>query len=530
MFAHPDRKHHQQFLETLRSKAATVKSAKATSTSATLMGSTDYGPHLDRHESQDALDVITEVYKATGKVPDVESMPNIPKSGKAKFILGELKTDPALDLLGKYQWREFFEQLQGIEGTDQSSNRRASSRPNSATRSRPRSRPSSASSVQGRRLKTNPNPITASSMQSFLSQQKLFVSELQSKYTNMRRRVNLLWSELKFSEEDKKFYRDTLLQGPPDSAKQLIELAKYIKCLQQLRFTTVEVLKSIEAREACVVNCYDVIAAMNRKTLKNARNSSDVWKSEIISSIEDVAVASVAVVKCIQEWRSILWRPQPFVWNGVNYLIKMGSDMKILEQESLGGFLSSLPISPLGMLCVTFDKRQVENLTSTVDDTDQEAFRLKVTVLTVIREPEVQKALSFEKKTLKESGVFIPKVRLIPLTSITTALEGVNSQLPSAKTFSYLETMKVNDPEGPSFEELTAIFSTNVNDSLEAAGSKRNRDVDSSNKAFDELLTILGQDKQDTPEDMITGNMRSPATKNGTPDVYGADFDEYGSP
>ena len=51
--------------------------------------------------------------------------------------------------------------------------------------------------------------------------------------------------------------------------------------------------------------------------------------------LEDVAIASVAVVDSIQEWRSLLWRPQPFVWNGVNYFLKMKADMKVLESESL---------------------------------------------------------------------------------------------------------------------------------------------------------------------------------------------------
>jgi hypothetical protein len=220
-----------------------------------------------------------------------------------------------------------------------------------------------------------------------------------------------------------------------------------------------------------------------------------LWKSELIGAIEDVAVASVAVVKYIQEWRALLWRPHAFIWNGVNYLIKMSSDMKILERESLGGLLSSLPISPLGMLCVTFDQRRVEEVTSQLDDGDQEALRLKVTVLTVIREPDVQAALAFEKTALKEKGAFIPTLRLMP-----SKLHEENNQrdekkekfTPSSTAFSYLDT-KTFGPKDSPFDELTSILSENkATSSVQTGNQFQEVTVASSISAFDELSSILG--------------------------------------
>lgn len=51
-----------------------------------------FGAHLDRHECQDTMDLMTEVYKYSGHH---EHIKKLPREGKAKFILGEMKTEPA---------------------------------------------------------------------------------------------------------------------------------------------------------------------------------------------------------------------------------------------------------------------------------------------------------------------------------------------------------------------------------------------------------------------------------------------------
>ena len=73
-----------------------------------------FGPHRDRHECQDTIDLMTEVFKASGNHSHIE---NLPKKGNAttKFILGEMKTEPAIDLLRKYSWRDFFHKLKDMK-------------------------------------------------------------------------------------------------------------------------------------------------------------------------------------------------------------------------------------------------------------------------------------------------------------------------------------------------------------------------------------------------------------------------------
>ena len=58
-----------------------------------------FGAHLDRHECQDTMDLMTEVYKFSGHH---EHINKLPKEGKAKFILGEMKTEPAGKRVGSF--------------------------------------------------------------------------------------------------------------------------------------------------------------------------------------------------------------------------------------------------------------------------------------------------------------------------------------------------------------------------------------------------------------------------------------------
>jgi len=43
--------------------------------------------------------------------------------------------------------------------------------------------------------------------------------------------------------------------------------------------------------------------------------------------------ASVCVVEAIIEWRKLLWRPHPFRYKGVNYLLKMRNDASFYAQH-----------------------------------------------------------------------------------------------------------------------------------------------------------------------------------------------------
>ncbi|GMH84147.1 hypothetical protein TrST_g12290 [Triparma strigata] len=47
--------------------------------------------------------------------------------------------------------------------------------------------------------------------------------------------------------------------------------------------------------------------------------------------LDIVRISSVEVVEAITEWRSGLTKPVPFMWNGINYLVKMPSDLDFLN-------------------------------------------------------------------------------------------------------------------------------------------------------------------------------------------------------
>eukprot|EP00957_Ditylum_brightwellii_P019070 1435293-Ditylum_brightwellii.AAC.1 len=71
--------------------------------------------------------------------------------------------------------------------------------------------------------------------------------------------------------------------------------------------------------------------------------------------LDIVRITSVEVVESIAEWRSGLQKHTPFMWNGLNYLLKMPSDLDFLDsneplREWLGFSMERNPfIIPLSM-------------------------------------------------------------------------------------------------------------------------------------------------------------------------------------
>ena len=47
--------------------------------------------------------------------------------------------------------------------------------------------------------------------------------------------------------------------------------------------------------------------------------------------LDIIRISSVEVVEAIAEWRKGLAKPVPFMWNGINYLVKMPSDLDFLN-------------------------------------------------------------------------------------------------------------------------------------------------------------------------------------------------------
>jgi len=255
------------------------------------------------------------------------------------------------------------------------------------------------------------------------AQRRLAAERVTGICTHLCNRVELLWKELKISPADRDFYRQTLLKVNPrqsvdSTMTQCQELTLYVQTLIRFRRITIATLKSIEIREVALERMWGVIGSLHRLSASAgsgaagqdaARSSgkyypahepvgrlnrpsgkvSDVsatgtdaanesHKEEVLVCLRELQERSLEVVCNIQSWRSLLWRPLPFLWarntrsgkheegevfgvdgsaqqtsSTVNYLSKIMDDMQILEHSSaLISLLLSVPLCYDDLACI----------------------------------------------------------------------------------------------------------------------------------------------------------------------------------
>jgi len=81
------------------------------------------------------------------------------------------------------------------------------------------------------------------------------------------------------------------------------------------------VLKSVLLREGYL-----------RRLLEMSKESTHVLQPGLGDLLDIIRISSVEVVEGIAEWRKGLTKPVPFMWNGINYLVKMPSDLDFLNK------------------------------------------------------------------------------------------------------------------------------------------------------------------------------------------------------
>jgi hypothetical protein len=81
-----------------------------------------------------------------------------------------------------------------------------------------------------------------------------------------------------------------------------------------------EVLKAILSRENYLSRLHDAVRTIGKK-----------FKPEVADILDFVRTSSLEVIQAIQNWRAVKGDPDAtFVWNGLNYLLKMPSDLDYL--------------------------------------------------------------------------------------------------------------------------------------------------------------------------------------------------------
>ena len=223
------------------------------------------------------------------------------------------------------------------------------------------------------------------------------------------RRIEALWLELQMSPADQSFFRKSLLAAPPSgggcSEQHLVELARYLRLLQDHKHATVKALKASQARDTSLAQLRHVLekidvfegrVAARGQALREVSavdlfgtpfglDAAEVTayhtplppalRAELCFSVKDVQIRTLNLIRRVQKWRCNLWRPRAFMVAGphgveVDCFLEMQRDARELlagggssssgggsgDKQHLGYFthLSDLPLFPWDLGCIVF--------------------------------------------------------------------------------------------------------------------------------------------------------------------------------
>lgn len=461
---------------------------------------------------------VEAAYTVMKRVTEAAGEPLVPAGLSTFNKLQSLRTDPALKVLTSQTWKNFFAEKSGTNASPEHSNRPATATTSSAKppRHHNQPRPHSSSGTDHNHHHRGSKDILSTQRQ---------VSILERVHENLIARIEDLWDDLHFSAQERQFYHKTAFKGPVETYEQCRGLALYLEMLELHKTTTKEVIFAIHKREEALRKCYDTLAAIQRKlarstslgTIGNGNSGSNTnsrpssahhnhnnssmrtsssapnfffpdyaddslnsrggkmafWKEELLISLDEVRCASLEVIKSIQQWRRLMWRPYAFHWRGLNYLYKMQEDMNLLETASYQRILQLVQLDNEDIICVIFSpamhsnnqnnnhrskggtKRSSRRLSpqqrrqkqhQQEDDPVEsaiaalvESFRnnisldeLHAAARVVVDEHKLQQAIATEKEALQMKGVFIPLLKSRRDVSQTVSSSPETSPVPSA--------------------------------------------------------------------------------------------------
>jgi hypothetical protein len=162
-------------------------------------------------------------------------------------------TGAAIELLKNTSWRSFFTsssplQSQGLPLISKVSSNPITTELNKISDHRPKS---------AKKLRDIPQSI------------KTGDDNVISAFQEMVKRVEALWLELKVPHEDRIFYNNSLLKGPPSSLEQCQELSRYLLTLKTHRNHILAVMRAIEIREDTISNCQNILHIIYNNSSKN---------------------------------------------------------------------------------------------------------------------------------------------------------------------------------------------------------------------------------------------------------------------
>jgi len=173
--------------------------------------------------------------------------------------LYSLRTEPALDLLLRFRWSDFFEGRMNAKD-DRRGNTASNKTMHSSKFSSSKNLPTAASvaAAASEQLQTSiDHGLTDDMFQDSELRDYFFVRLIQ--------RAESMWATLKISHHERDFYREQLCSRPPAALAQCRELARYLHVLNSHRCKTIDVMRSISQREHAVMKLTEYTRVLQRR-------------------------------------------------------------------------------------------------------------------------------------------------------------------------------------------------------------------------------------------------------------------------
>ena len=70
------------------------------------------------------------------------------------------------------------------------------------------------------------------------------------------------------------------------------------------------------------------------KRIKEMAQSQSVLKNDLLDLLELSRIVTMETIEAIVKWKKAQSKSHPFIWNGINYLLKIPSDFDYLQKIS----------------------------------------------------------------------------------------------------------------------------------------------------------------------------------------------------
>eukprot|EP01012_Entosiphon_sulcatum_P056211 TRINITY_DN7949_c0_g1_i1.p1 TRINITY_DN7949_c0_g1~~TRINITY_DN7949_c0_g1_i1.p1 ORF type:complete len:888 (-),score=104.06 TRINITY_DN7949_c0_g1_i1:24-2687(-) len=159
---------------------------------------------------------------------------------------------------------------------------------------------------------------------------KLPTPQLREIFARTRKLMEEIWTEMRVPQiERDKFAAECYW---PETTENYHKVHLEIQRLSDLRASQSELLRLVEEREGHIERMRQLADAFRPE---DASVQQDALQNELVNLVQDLRHTTCELTHAILLWRSKLNRPQPFTWNGSNYLLKMQNDLLFLKGSQL---------------------------------------------------------------------------------------------------------------------------------------------------------------------------------------------------